>query len=99
MPCVSRLPRCTQGDLRRAFPLLERAVDICQDVDLPGFFPRMAPAWGAANTLAGRVADAVSLLTQAMEQAIATERGGYQALCSLSLGEAHALAARAGARP
>jgi tetratricopeptide (TPR) repeat protein len=81
-----------QGDLRRALPLLERAVDICQDADLPGFFPRIAPALGAAYTLAGRVADAVPLLTQAMELAIATERGGYQALCSLFLGEAHMLA-------
>jgi tetratricopeptide (TPR) repeat protein len=52
----------------------------------------MAPALGAAYTLAERVADAVPLLTQAMEQAIATERGGYQALCSLLLGEAHLLA-------
>jgi predicted ATPase len=75
-----------QGDLARALPLLERAVGICQDADLPGFFPRMAPALGAAYTLAERVADAVPLLTRAMEQAIATERGGYQALCSLLLG-------------
>jgi tetratricopeptide (TPR) repeat protein len=81
-----------QGDLARALPLLERAVGICQDADLPGFFPRMAPALGAAYTLAERVADAVPLLTRAMEQAIATERGGYQALCSLLLGEAHLLA-------
>jgi tetratricopeptide (TPR) repeat protein len=81
-----------QGDLARALPLLERAVDICQGADLPGFFPRIVPALGAAYTLAERVADAVPLLTQAMEQAIATERGGYQALCSLLLGEAHLLA-------
>ena len=54
----------------------------------------MAAALGAAYTLAGRVADAVPLLTQAMEQAIATEMVGYQALCRLSLGEAHLLAGR-----
>ena len=57
-----------QGDLPRALPRLERAVGICQDADLPGWFPRMAAALGAAYTLAGRVADAVPLLTQAMEQ-------------------------------
>jgi tetratricopeptide (TPR) repeat protein len=34
----------------------------------------------------------VPLLTQAMEQSIAMEMVAYQALCSLSLGEAHMLA-------
>ena len=63
-----------QGDLPRALPLLERAVGICQDADLPSFFPRIAATLGAAYTLAGRVADAVSLLTQAMEQSIAMGR-------------------------
>ena len=62
-----------QGDLSRALPLLERAVGICQDADLPAYFPRMAAALGAAYTLAGRLADAVPLLTQAMEQSTATE--------------------------
>ena len=49
---------------------------------------------GAAYTLAGRVADAVPLLTQAMEQATATETVVHQALCGLSLGEAQVLAGR-----
>jgi tetratricopeptide (TPR) repeat protein len=46
---------------------------------------------GAAYTLGGRITDAVPLLTQAMEQATATE-SVYQAQCSLSLGEAQLLA-------
>ena len=54
----------------------------------------MAAALGAAYTLGGRVADAVPLLTQALEQTIATERVLYQALCSLPLGEAQMLAGR-----
>ena len=82
-----------QGDLPRALPRLERAVGICQDADLPAWFPRIAAALGAAYTLGGRIADAVPLLTQAMEQATATE-SVYQALCSLSLGEAQLLADR-----
>jgi tetratricopeptide (TPR) repeat protein len=45
-------------------------------------------------TLAGRIADAVPLLTQAMEQMTATEVVSYQAFCTLSLGEAHLLAGR-----
>jgi tetratricopeptide (TPR) repeat protein len=52
----------------------------------------MAAALGAAYTLAGRVADAVPLLTQAVEQTTATEMVCYQALCHLSLAEAHLVA-------
>ena len=81
-----------QGDLPRALPLLERAIGICQDADLPLFFPWIAAALGAAYALAGRGADAVPLLTQALEQATATVV--HQALCRLSLGEAHLLADR-----
>jgi tetratricopeptide (TPR) repeat protein len=49
---------------------------------------------GAAYTLAGRIADAVPLLTQAMEQATVMERVDLQARCHLSLGEAQVLAGR-----
>jgi tetratricopeptide (TPR) repeat protein len=93
-----------QGDLRRALPLLEQAVDICQDADLSFFSPVMAAALGEAYTLAGRIADAVSLLTQVMEQTIATEmmrlqelrrRQGLQALYRQAL----ALAEELGMRP
>ena len=80
-----------QGDLPRALPPLERAMGICQDV-LPSFFPRVAAALGAAYTLSGRIADAVPLLTQAMEQITAMEMAGFQALCSLPLGETQLLA-------
>jgi tetratricopeptide (TPR) repeat protein len=83
-----------QGDLHRALPQLERAMGICQDTDLPIWFPVMAAALGAAYTLGGRVADAVLLLTQAMERASAMERPGPLASCSLPLGEAQMLAGR-----
>ena len=83
-----------QGDLPRALPLLERAVGICQDADLSVWFPRMAAALGAAYTLAGRVADAVPLLTQALQQTMAADRVRLQALCSLPLGEAQLLDGR-----
>jgi hypothetical protein len=52
----------------------------------------MAATLGAAYTLSRRVADAVPLLTQAMEQATATEMAGFQALCSLPLSEAQLVA-------
>jgi tetratricopeptide (TPR) repeat protein len=83
-----------QGDLPRALPLLERAMDICQDADLPAFFPQISAVLGAAYTLGGRVADAVPLLTQAMEQTTATGLITHQALCRLSLGEVQMLAGR-----
>jgi class 3 adenylate cyclase/tetratricopeptide (TPR) repeat protein len=81
-----------QGDLPRALPRLERAVGICQDADLPFYFPWMASALGAAYTLCGRVTDAVVLLMQAMDQTSAMETVFIQALCRLALGEAHLLA-------
>jgi class 3 adenylate cyclase/tetratricopeptide (TPR) repeat protein len=82
------------GDLPRALPQLERAVGLCQDTDLPFYFPLMAVALGSAYTLAGRIANAIPLLTQAMEQTTAMELVSYQALCHLSLGEAHMLSGR-----
>ena len=54
----------------------------------------MAAALGTAYTLGGRIADAVPLLTQAMEQTTAGEMVAYQARCHLSLGEAQLLAGR-----
>ncbi len=82
-----------QGDLPKALPRLERAMGLCQDADLPSYFPRMAAALGTAYTLGGHVAEAVPLLTQALEQTMAMETV-FQALCRLSLGEAHLLASQ-----
>jgi class 3 adenylate cyclase/DNA-binding winged helix-turn-helix (wHTH) protein/tetratricopeptide (TPR) repeat protein len=84
---IGTLALC-QGDLPRAAPLLERAVALCQDADLSGYFPRMAAALGSAYTLAGRVADAVPLLTQALAQSTAMGRAPFELLCRLSLGQA-----------
>jgi tetratricopeptide (TPR) repeat protein len=81
-----------QGDLPKTLPTLERAVDICQEADFPIWVPWAAGALGAAYTLAGRIADAVALLTQALEQLTATEAVVFQTLCRLSLGEAQLLA-------
>jgi tetratricopeptide (TPR) repeat protein len=83
-----------QGDLSRALPLLERAVRLCQDADHPALFPLLAAALGATYTLAGRIADAVLLLTQAMEQTMAAAMVDNQTLCHLALGEAQLLAGR-----
>jgi len=81
-----------QGNLPRALSLFERAVSIYQEVSLPIFFPQIATPLGAAYTLDGRIADAVPLLTQAMEQITALAMVDFQALCGLTLGEAQMLA-------
>jgi class 3 adenylate cyclase/tetratricopeptide (TPR) repeat protein len=83
-----------QGDLPLALPRLEQAVELCREADLPGLFPLVAEPLGAAYTLAGRVADAVPLLTQVMEQVMATETVVWQARSRLSLGEAQLFAGR-----
>jgi tetratricopeptide (TPR) repeat protein len=82
-----------QGDLPRALPLLERVMGMCQDTGLTAWSPLIAePSLGAAYTLGGRVADALPLLTQALEQLTAMGRVDFQARWQLSLGEAHMLA-------
>ena len=83
-----------QGDLPRALSLLEWAVDSCQQMDVPGYFPRVAADLGAAYTLAGRVDAAVPLLAQAWEQTMAPDMRGLQALCGIALGEAQMHAGR-----
>jgi tetratricopeptide (TPR) repeat protein len=80
-----------QGDLLRALPVLERALDICRDIDLPNYFPRVAATLGTAYTLCGRVDDAVPLLERGLEQAMALERVNFGAFCRLPLGEARLL--------
>ena len=83
-----------RGNLPRALHLLERAMGICQTIDLPIYFARVALAMGAAYTLAGRIADAVPLLTQAMEQTATMGIVFLQTLCRILLGEAQMWAGR-----
>jgi class 3 adenylate cyclase/tetratricopeptide (TPR) repeat protein len=83
-----------QGDLHGAIPRLEWAMRLCQDTDSSLLFPLIAAALGAAYTMAGRVIDAVRLLTQTMERSITTEWVGPQVVCRLALGKAQLLAGR-----
>ena len=80
-----------QGDLSRALPQLERAVGIVHEADLPGWFPMVATVLGAAYTLAGRGADALPLLTQALERSLGTRQSVVSSLVSRHLGEAQLL--------
>jgi tetratricopeptide (TPR) repeat protein len=86
------LPALHQGDLPMALPLLEWAMGICQDLDPTARLPEMAAALGAAYTLAGRIAESLSLLTQAQKQTTAIAIVFIQVLYRLSLGEAQMMA-------
>jgi class 3 adenylate cyclase/tetratricopeptide (TPR) repeat protein len=77
-----------QGDLHGARPLLERAVGLCQEADLPLYFPWVAEPPGVAFTLAGRVGEAVPLLTRAVEQCRVLNMLVMEARCHLALAEA-----------
>ena len=81
-----------QGDLQGRSPGSNGPWASLRDADLPGWFPRMAAPLGAAYTLAGRVADALPVLTQALAQTTATERVDFQARCRLPLGEVQLVA-------
>jgi tetratricopeptide (TPR) repeat protein len=83
-----------QGDLPKALSLLEQSMVICQELAFSAMFPVVATALGAAYTLVGRIADAVPLLTEALEQAMTIGRRVYQAHCRLTLGETQRLAGR-----
>jgi hypothetical protein len=72
-----------QGDLLQALPLLERAMSICHEADLPILFPRVAAALGAAYSLVRRVADAVPL--QALDLAEELGMRTLQAHCHRAL--------------
>jgi tetratricopeptide (TPR) repeat protein len=58
-----------QGNLLQAIPALERALDLVQESHIRLFLPRVAGTLGAAYTLAGRIAEALRLLEQAIAQA------------------------------
>ena len=83
-----------QGDLPQAIRELEQAVELVQEVDLQLLVPMVAAPLGAAYALAGRSADAVALLEQAVTQAIARQYLWDQTLRMVWLGEAYLHAGR-----
>jgi tetratricopeptide (TPR) repeat protein len=88
------LPYLRQGNLHQALPLLERAVGLCEEADMPFHFSLLAPALGTAYILCGRVDEAVRLLERVQEQTASSGRIGGQVLLLFTLGEAHLHAGR-----
>jgi tetratricopeptide (TPR) repeat protein len=83
-----------QGDLQQGIPMLERAFDLAQVAHLQGLVPWGASFLGAAYALAGRTAEALPLLEQAVEQGIAMGLLLDHALRVVWLSEAYLLAGR-----
>jgi tetratricopeptide (TPR) repeat protein len=63
-----------RGDVRKAIPLLERGVELCRTGNFPVLFPFAAPPLGAAYALSNRIAEALPLLEQAVNQAASMRR-------------------------
>ena len=80
-----------QGDVPRALHVLERAMGIGREADVSNMLLNIGLAWGPTYTLAGRVAAAIPLLTQALDQILAQDISENLVFCRLSLGEAHFL--------
>jgi class 3 adenylate cyclase/tetratricopeptide (TPR) repeat protein len=63
-----------RGEVRKAIPLLERGVELCRTGNFPVLFPFAASPLGAAYALSNRIAEALSLLEQAVNQAASMRR-------------------------
>jgi tetratricopeptide (TPR) repeat protein len=81
-----------QGDFARAIAALERGLAICQAKHIPLLFRHLALPLGSAYALSGRVAEALPLLQQAVEQATAMQLRTWQSLRIGGLSEAYLLA-------
>jgi DNA-binding SARP family transcriptional activator len=78
----------TRGESEPAVALLERALPLCRNGELPLYYPRVLGALGTAHALEGRPDQAVELLRQAVVESRAIRLlYGYASLVT-SLGEA-----------
>src|SRR2546430_2092637 len=83
-----------QGALGQAIPGLERGLALVQGASLRLLVPLVAAPLGAAYALAGRTAEALPLLDQAVAQAVAMHYMWDHALRTIWLSEAYLLAGR-----
>ena len=83
-----------QGHLQQAIPVLEPAMELCQDRHIPLFLPRLATAKGLAYVLDGRVAEGLALVEQGVEQELARGRQGSLTPLMACLSQAYLLAGR-----
>jgi tetratricopeptide (TPR) repeat protein len=82
-----------QGDLPHAMVFLERGIDLCHRWHNLDWFPECVTSLSLVYALAGRVADACSLVEQASAQD-ATMAAGYKAIWLNKLGQSFLLVGR-----
>jgi class 3 adenylate cyclase/tetratricopeptide (TPR) repeat protein len=95
----SRLMACSgvgylylcQGALHKASAILEQGLGLCQAMHIPIVFPFFAMSLGSVYALAGRVAEALPLLEQALTQTVTQV---WHAAFATHLGEGYMLANR-----
>ncbi len=78
-----------KGDLDKAISVLARGVELCRVWKMFFWFPRTVSALGHAYALSGRVADALPVLTQGVDQAMATGNMLGHSLSVAWLAETH----------
>ena len=71
--------------------MLERSLDVCQAGDIQLILSWVASFLGYAYALSGRLAEALPLLEQVVEQCAATKHMYLYPLCVAHLGEAYLL--------
>jgi tetratricopeptide (TPR) repeat protein len=83
-----------QGDFHHAIPVLERGLACCQAGEVPMWLPTIATTLGTAYARTGRMADALPLLEDAVEQFISMRLLGLRGYPMVALSEAYLLADR-----
>ncbi len=77
-----------RGEVARARPVLERAIELCERWTLPLWLPTAAADLGYVYTLSGRAADGLSLLERAVREADAMGTRANQPIRLTYLAEA-----------
>ena len=82
------------GDFEAAIPTLTRALDLCRSWHLSLWMPPVTSALGIALSLTGRGAEAIPLLEEAAERALAMSWVGGQSMVLMCLAETSLLSDR-----
>src|SRR5438034_8524268 len=82
------------GDFEAAIPTLARALDLCRSWQLSLWMPPVTSALGIALSLTGRGAEAIPLLEEAAERALAMSWVGGQSMVLMCLAETSLLSDR-----
>jgi tetratricopeptide (TPR) repeat protein len=83
-----------KGDLDRAIPMLERALEICASAHIPVYVPFVVSRLGCAYAHAGRLSEAIPYLEQGTGSSASGGRAAFLALSTASLGEGYLFSGR-----